>query len=342
MNTVAHPLGRQQAARAATTPVIAASPECSVVIHSFNRRAMLDRALRALVDGAGPETLEVIVADSGSTDGSREWVKTRFPQVRLVELPGDRGLAAGRNAGLRAARGAFILVMDEDVVVTRDQVLLFAELMRTHPEAGLLACCKVDERGEALYQYHVPLPSSLNLWFFIVVEWSLQEALRMLRRRFELGARRPHEDVHVAEIPFIGGALLFARSEAIAQVGLFDEHITFYGEDFDWCFRFRARGWKILYFPQIAVQAFHGTNSQRTMRASLVALRSRRYLFSKHVGARYLPFYAALAGVGLIPKGVYYLLQRLRGRREDLSVSRWLWYALRTIAGLPPALTLKG
>ena len=318
-------------------------PEFSVVIHSLNRKALLERAMSTLADGTDPSSMEIIVSDSGSTDGSRELVRECYPHVRLVELQEDRGLAAGRNAGMLLAQGAFVLMMDEDVVITREQITLLGDLMRAHPEAGILACCKVDERGEALYQHHVPAPSSLNLLFFVMHEWSLQEGLRALKRFLNVGEGRPHERKEVVEIPFIGGALLLARSDAIRQVGPWDENIFFYGEDFDWCYRFRRLGWKILYFPQIKVRAFRGTNSVRTRRASLIAMRSRRYLFFKYLGKRYLPFYYALALLGLIPRTSYYLVQHVLSRDAgDITLGRWLWYSIRTILGAPSALALKG
>lgn len=317
-------------------------PECSVVIHSLNRRPMLDRALATLVEGGIPPSLEIIVSDSGSADGSRELVKTRYPGVRLVELPEDRGLAAGRNGGMLVARGACVLMMDEDVVITQEQIGRLVELMRAHPEAGIVTCCKVDARGEALYQHHVPAPGALNLPFFITQEWSIQEGLRALKRLLKVGEARPHEQEEFVEIPFIGGAFLLARAEAIQQVGPWDENIFFYGEDFDWCYRMRRLGWKILYFPQIKVQAFHGTNSARTRRSSLVALQSRRYLFFKHVPRGYRPAYYALALLGLLPRAAYHLVQHLGGRdRGDISLGRWLWYAIRVIVGRPPTLALR-
>ncbi len=320
-------------------------PQCSVVIHGFNRRALLDRALSTLLNGTGPASagMEIIVADSGSVDGSRDLVKDRYPHVRLVELPEDRGLAAGRNAGMQVARGDYILMMDEDVAIPPKQIEQLVDLMRAHPEAGIVACCKVDEHGDALYQHHVPAPSSMNLLFFLMHEWSIQEGLRALKRLLNIGERRPHERREVVEIPFIGGAVLLVRSEAIRQVGPWDENIFFYGEDFDWCYRFRRHGWKILYFPQVKLQAFRGTNSVRMRRASLIAMRSRRYLFLKYLGKRCLPFYCVLALLGLIPRTGYYLVQHLRGLDTgDIPIRRWLWYSIRTIMGVPPPLALRG
>jgi GT2 family glycosyltransferase len=320
-------------------------PECSVVIHGFNRKALLDRALSTLLDGTRPipAGMEIIVADSGSTDGSRELVRNRYPQVRLVELTEDRGLAAGRNAGMRVAHGDYIFMLDEDVAVSPRQVDYLVDLMKAHPEAGIVTCCKVDERGDALYQHHVPAPSSMNLLFFLMHEWSIQEGLRAVKRLLNVGETRPHERKQAVEIPFIGGAVLLVRAEAVRQVGPWDENIFFYGEDFDWCYRFRRLGWKILYFPQIKLQAFRGTNSMRMRRASLMAMRSRRYLFLKYLGKRLLPFYYVMALLGLIPRTGYYAVQHLRGRDTgDIPMGRWLWQSLRTIAGAPPPLALKG
>lgn len=318
-------------------------PQCSVVIHSLNRRPMLDRALSTLVNGGIPPSMEIIVSDSGSEDGSRELVKTQYPQVRLIELPEDRGLAAGRNGGMLVARGAFVLMMDEDVVITKEQIGQLVELMRAHPEAGIVTCCKVDARGEALYQHHVPAPGTLNLPFFVTQEWSIQEGLRALKRLFRVGEGRPHQQKEFVEIPFIGGAFLLTRAETIRDVGPWDENIFFYGEDFDWCHRVRRRGWKILYFPQIKVEAFHGTNTARTRRSSLVALQSRRYLFFKHVPRSFRPTYYPLALLGLIPRTAYHFIQHLRGRdRGDVPLGRWLWHSIRIIVGRPPALSLRG
>lgn len=316
---------------------------CSVVIHSFNRRPFLDRALSALSERALPRDLEVIVSDSGSTDGSRELVIQKYPWVRLLELPEDRGLAAGRNAGIRVARGAYVVVMDEDVVVTPNLIDELIQVMEARPDAGVVTCCKVDERGGALYRHHVPAPSSLRLPFFIVMEWSIQETLRAVKAFLHVGAERPHETAQMVEIPFVGGAFALVRSDAIAQVGLLDESIFFYGEDFDWWYRFRRRGWKILYLPQVTVQAFRGMNTHRSRRASLIALQSRRYLFAKYVGRWNLPVYAVIALIGLIPRTVYYLLQTVRGQSvaEDIPVGRWLWSAVRVIAGRPADLSLQ-
>jgi len=314
--------------------------DCSVVILHWNRRHFLQRSLSALHE-APPSRyrLEIIVVDNGSTDGSQAMVGAEFPTVQLIENRVNLGSAEGRNVGLRAARGEFILLLDNDTIVSPAQLDPLLDMIRAHPEAGLVVCMKVDPRGLPLYTHHIPVPADLNMWFFLVTELSLIEMGRAVKRFLHWGDAVPREIPDVIEIPYVGGALMLVRATAVREVGGLDGNIFFYGEDFDWCYRFRQRGWKILYTPKVQVVSGDETTEVRTKRTSLGALRSRRYLFAKHVGGRYLPLYTAMALAGLLPKLVYYVLRDLRrGGPPDIPTGRWLIGALReTVGGGPGA-----
>ncbi|HLW59428.1 MAG TPA: glycosyltransferase family 2 protein [bacterium] len=311
---------------------------CTVVILNFNKRDLLRRSLDALRGvTALPYRVDVIVVDNGSTDGSPDVVREAFPSVRLVVNPHNLGSAQGRNTGLRLAKGEFVLFLDDSTTISPDQLDRLIQIARAHPEAGMLTAMKVDSGGTPLYGYHVPSPSTLGFAFFLVNELSLIEIARAVKRLLRWGAPVPHETRDLVEIPYIGGGIMFCRSQALREVGPMDDRIFIYGEDFDWCYRFRRRGWKILYAPQVHVLAGFGINATRAKRASLVALHSRRYLFQKYVGRRYLAFYAVIALVGLLPKLINYLVKGIRGRgAQDISTWLWLRRAVLCIVGLEP------
>ncbi|HYB43602.1 MAG TPA: glycosyltransferase [Candidatus Methylomirabilis sp.] len=91
-----------------------ASPRVSVMIPAHNRAGVLGRAIRSVL--AQPVAdLELIVVDDGSTDGTAE-VATALadPRLRLVRLPGQRGVAAARNAAIAAAAGTTLAFLDSD------------------------------------------------------------------------------------------------------------------------------------------------------------------------------------------------------------------------------------
>jgi len=84
------------------------------------------------------------------------------------------------------------------------------------------------------------------------------------------------------------------------------------------------------------VVAAYGVNARRTKRASLVSLRSRRYLFTKHVGPRWLPLYIIIALLGLAPRLVYYGVQDfLHPVPGDIPLGAWFRGALACILGAP-------
>jgi len=308
--------------------------DCTVVILNWNNRDLLRRSLVAL-HAAPPSKyrLEFIVVDNGSMDGSQDLIRSEFPAVRLIENGQNLGIARGKNVGLQAANTEFVLLLDDDTTIHPWQLDTLIDAARTHPEAGVVTCMKVDPSGTPMYQYHVPSPPTLGLAFFLIAELSLIEVARAAKRRLKWGEVVPHETKDLVEIPYIGGGIMLARAEAIREVGLLDGSIFFFGEDFDWCFRFRRKGWKILYLPKLRVISGYGVNAARTKLASLVALQSRRHLFEKHVGRRYLPLYRAIALVGLLPKLTYYGIRDLsrRGDERDISTYRWLANSIRYI-----------
>jgi GT2 family glycosyltransferase len=299
--------------------------DCSVVILNYNNHEQLRRGLLMLRHVAPTTTrVEVIVVDNGSVDGSQAMIRTEFPEVRLIENRENLGIARGKNTGLRAARGEFVLLLDDDCVVEPEQLAALLETARAHPDAAVVVPMKIDAHGRPMYTYHVPSPRTLGVAFFFVTELSLIEIGRAVKRALRWGEVVPHGSKTLIEIPYVGGGVMLVRRRAIQDVGPLDGNIFFFGEDFDWCYRFRRRGWKILYVPGVRVISGYAVNAVRSKRWSLVALQSRRYLFEKHVGRRFLPVYVALAFAGLAPKLAYYTLQDLRGRgpREP---STWEW-----------------
>ena len=88
-------------------------PEVSIVIVSWNGRQHLETCLAGVAAQTGV-TSEAILVDNGSTDGTADFVRERFPWVRLVELPENRGFAGGNNAGVRHARGRYVALLNND------------------------------------------------------------------------------------------------------------------------------------------------------------------------------------------------------------------------------------
>jgi GT2 family glycosyltransferase len=210
----------------------------SVVVVTFNALPWIERALESV---RGHET---IVVDHGSTDGTRELVRERFPEARLIEQE-NKGLGGGSNAGMRVASGAYFLLLNSDAWALDDAVERLAAFAGDHPEAAVVGPKLLNPDG-SLQRSVRGFPTVWRLATEYLFLRKLAPRSRALNAFY--GAGFDHEEVREAE--FLMGACLLVRREAADTVGLFDEDFFMFSEETDWCYRFRQAGWKVLFTPE--------------------------------------------------------------------------------------------
>jgi GT2 family glycosyltransferase len=210
----------------------------SVVVVTFNALPWIERALESV---RGHET---IVVDHGSTDGTLELVRERFPEARLIEQE-NKGLGGGSNAGMRVASGAYFLLLNSDAWALDDAVERLAAFADEHPEAAVVGPRLLNPDG-SLQPSVRGFPSVWRLATEYLFLRKLAPRSRALNSFY--GAGFDHDEVREAE--FLMGACLLVRREAADTVGLFDEDFFMFSEETDWCYRFRQAGWHVLFTPE--------------------------------------------------------------------------------------------
>ncbi len=228
-------------ARAALGESAPAPAWCAIVL-SWNGREDTLRCLESLARVEYPE-LAVVCVDNGSTDGSQQAVRERFPHVVLIEAGANLGYAGGNNLGLRHAleSGArWMMLVNNDVTVAPDVIEGFERGARMCPRAGILA-------GKV---YFADRPRTI--WF---AGQRVSELLGYSGR--PRGYGRP-DGPRYARVRHTGravGALMAVSREAIEAVGLFDEQLFAYVEDVDWALRVRRAGLEVVFVP--GARAWH-------------------------------------------------------------------------------------
>jgi N-acetylglucosaminyl-diphospho-decaprenol L-rhamnosyltransferase len=211
--------------------------DVSVVVVTYNALPWLERCLGSV------RGYETIVVDHGSTDGTLELVRERFPDARLIEQE-NRGLGGGSNAGMRVASGDYFLLLNSDAWALGDAVerlVLFAE---DNPTAAVVGPKLLNPDGSLQRTVRgFPTVWRLSTEYFFLRK--LAPRTRALNAFY--GSRFDHDDVREAE--FLMGACLLVRRQAADTVGLFDEDFFMFSEETDWLYRFRQAGWKVLFYP---------------------------------------------------------------------------------------------
>jgi N-acetylglucosaminyl-diphospho-decaprenol L-rhamnosyltransferase len=244
--------------------------DVSVVVVNLNGGRWLPRCLESV---RGHET---IVVDHGSTDGSLELVRERFPDARVIEEP-NIGMGGGNNAGMRVAAGSYFLLLNSDAWVVGDGVERLTVFADEHPDAAVVGPRLLNLDGTLQRSVRAfPTRSRLATEYFGVRK--LAPRSRMLNPLYVGGF--DHEEVFDAD--WVSGAALLVRREATEQVGLFDESFFLFSEETDWCFRFRAAGWRVLFYPGADVVHVGGaTHGGALYRENL---RSHLRFSAKHYG----------------------------------------------------------
>jgi GT2 family glycosyltransferase len=203
----------------------------SVVIPTWNGRTMLDVALESL-ERQSLAPLEVIVVDNGSTDGTAEHVRERWPEVDIVALAENVGFAAGVNRGLERVRGEFVALINNDVELHPDCLEELAGGLTRDSGAASAASkmLRFDDRTV------IDATGDTMRWSGVALQRGQGE--------------RDHGQYDRAERVFsaCAGAALYRRA-AFAEVGPFDEGFFAYLEDVDWGFRAQLLGHGCAYVP---------------------------------------------------------------------------------------------
>lgn len=201
----------------------------SVVVATYNRKALLRRCLTALSNQALP-AYEIIVVDDASTDGTGQMVQTEFPRVRYLRLDENRGPAAARNRGVAAATGDVVAFTDDDCIVPYEWLARLADGYSRHPEVV----------GVSGFQIPPAAVQQTN---------PVARAQRIMRQE-RWGTLADAERVGGDEIPGFGTNNASYRRDVLLELGGFDEWFPLAaGEDADLQKRVADAGYRLLYIP---------------------------------------------------------------------------------------------
>lgn len=292
--------------------------DLSIIILSYNTRKLLRECLQSIKQSEKCDmVLEVIVVDNASTDGSREMVEKDFGWVKLMRSNTNLGFAKGNNLAIFESKGRYLLFLNSDTVVPAK---IFAELINfldEHLDIGGLTVRLVLRSGEMDSDCHRGFPTPwASLTYFVGLENFFPKThLFGQYHQFYLDLEKIHE------IDSACGAFLLVRREAVKEISGFDESYFFYGEDIDFCYRLKNKGWKIFYYPRIEVLHYKGASSglrdetsditqadrQTRLRVAHASIKAMKIFYDKFYRQKYPLWLTWLVIFGIQIKGWFRL-----------------------------------
>ena len=256
----------------------AAVPDISVVVVTYNSVQVIVNCLASIeAETASGMRLEIIVVDNGSTDGTVETVRTRFPAVRLVTGQGNVGFARGNNIGLAMARGRYFLMLNADTEIRAGALASLLAFAEAHPQAGFVAPRLVNPDG-SLQHSTFRFPDFHQTFYGYFEKWVPMDSEAN-------GRYAPAEYERARVVEHALGAAVLIRRATYEQIGGMDAKYALYFEETDWCFRCREAGWQVWYTPEATIMHLgaHSTRSDPE-RSSVLFARSQAYYWRKNYG----------------------------------------------------------
>lgn len=231
--------------------------DVSVIIVNRNTQSLLIDALAALPEACERLSYEAIVVDNGSTDGSVDEVRRRFPDARLLVNERNFGFAGANNQALHVVQGEFILLLNSDTRAMPGSIATLVQFARIHPRGGIFGPRLLNADGSF---------QGSSARFPTVGQESLL-LLGNLSRRLR-GETFPYHplppDMAPRSVDWVSGACLLIRRSTADQIGDMDEGYFMYTEETDWCYRARQVGWDVWWVPTPIVFHLNGATAQQT------------------------------------------------------------------------------
>jgi GT2 family glycosyltransferase len=289
--------------------------EVSVVVVALDALPWLETCLESV---RGSET---IVVDVGSTDGTLQLVRERFPEVQLLERE-NRGLAAGWNAGIEAAFGRYFLLLNADAWAVGDAVERLVAFADAHPRAAVVGPCLTNVDG-SLQRSARGFPTLWRLATEYLFLRKLAPGSAALNALYAGG----FDHASPRQVDWLMGACLLLRREAVEEVGAADEEFFLFSEETDWCYRFRGAGWQVHFTPE--AEFVHVGGAAHGGRMYRENLRGQLRFLAKHHGLEEAERARRLLLAGVRARAVLFPASRRAAYRDAAG-----WLASSSAAAL--------
>jgi N-acetylglucosaminyl-diphospho-decaprenol L-rhamnosyltransferase len=246
------------------------APDVSIVIVNYNQYMYTSQCLDSILEKPPGAPIEIIVADNASADGSIDRIEEEYPIVHIVRSPVNVAIAGGNNLGIKAGRGKYVLLLNNDTIVAPGSIDEMRDFLESHPEAAGVGGTLLYPDGT--FQGGISDFPTLFHEFLNITRLGL-----LLRRTYPT---YPPPD-YPCEVDWLSTAFMMFRRDALEQVGLVDERFFIYSDETDLQYRLHQAGWKMYYLPKTTIIHFGG-KSMQPWKSRKLKYRGRLLYFIKH------------------------------------------------------------
>jgi len=240
----------------------AATVDITIVLVNYNTCHLLDELFASVVRATKGLSLQLIVIDNGSADGSVEYLKSSSYPYELIVNKENVGFGRANNQALPLARGRYVLLLNTDAFVSEETLTCTVAWMDEHPECGVLGVKLVGRDGKLQPSCRYR-PNVANIFLNKTGFWMLLPFVKAVD-----DMTWAHDAIR--ECDWVPGCYYLIRREVLRAVGLFDPRFFMYYEEVDHCIRVKQAGWKVFFYPFTQVVHIGGESAKSVAKISKI------------------------------------------------------------------------
>lgn len=223
------------------------------------------------------------MVDNASADGSLEKLQEDFHHkvddglLEFIANPENNGFSHANNLAIKESSSKYVLLLNSDIQVQGDCLEKCLDYIAGDEEIGALGCKILLPDGSLDKACKRSFPD-VTVSFYRMTGLSFLFPKSMRFGRYNLTYL---DENRTYEVDSLSGAFMLVRREAIQEVGMLDEDFFMYGEDIDWCYRFKQAGWKVVYHGEAQITHYKG-GSGRESKALYEFYNAMRLFYDKH------------------------------------------------------------
>lgn len=252
--------------------------QLSVIILNYNVRYFLEQCVLSVQKALENIDGEIIVIDNNSSDASCEMMKTRFPNVKLIENTQNLGFPKGNNIGVTEAKGEYICILNPDTVVAEDTFTKILNTEHWQPNTGIIGCKLIDGTGNFLPESKRGVPTP---WVAFTKIFGLYKVFSKVSWFNQYYAQHITEN-ESGKVDILVGAFMMMKKNLYLDVGGFDENCFMYSDDIDLSYVMLQKGFDNYYYHKTTVIHYKGESTVRDGTYMKRFREAMQFFYKKH------------------------------------------------------------
>ncbi|MFA5670416.1 MAG: glycosyltransferase [Balneolaceae bacterium] len=277
------------------------SVDISIVIVNYNVKEYLASLLNSIDKAANNLVLETFVVDNASNDGSKEFIPSRFPEIKYIYNRENVGFGVANNQAIAQAKGKYILIINPDTLVSEDTLTTLFNHMEANAKCGAAGCKILNPDGTFAPESRRSVPSIWTAGTKLLGLSALFPKSKLFGQYYLswMGEDEP------SQISVLSGSFMFWRASVLKELEGFDERFFMYGEDIDLCYRIQELGYYIDYVPSTSIIHYKGESTKKGNLKYIKLFNKALYqFFEKTYGPRYSYIFKVLIYIAVLAKTI--------------------------------------